>query len=145
MENISHNAEKNSALGDKLSKIRLGIQNDKYSKLEKIDEALKSTRDKLIDFNEDNTNKFQAIKEQLSKLFNQIEDQNNMVDQSYDEKMQYLHALEEKVVARFENEDRMRKEMERKTLLLIEERYTFLINELLLENFQKNFQLINNY
>lgn len=53
-----------------------------------------------------------------------------MVDQSYDEKMQYLHALEEKVVARFENEVRMRKEMERKALLLIEERYTFLINEL---------------
>ena len=145
MANISHNAEKNSALGDKLSQIRLGIQNDKYSKLEKIDEALKSTRDKLIDFNEDNTNKFQAIKEQLSKLFNQIEDQNNMVDQSYDEKMQYLHALEEKVVARFENEVRMRKEMEIKALLLIEERYTFLINELVLENFQKNFQLINNY
>ena len=50
------------------------------------------------------------------KLFNQIEDQNNMVDQSYDEKMQYLHALEEKVVARFENEVRMRKEMERKEI-----------------------------
>ena len=130
MANISHNAERITALGDKLSQIQLGIQNDKYSKLEKIDEALKSTGDKLIDFNEDCTNKFQAIKEQLSKLFNQIEDQNNMVDQSYDEKMQYLHALEEKVVARFENEVRMRKEMERKALLLIEERYTFLINEL---------------
>ena len=137
MANISHNAERITALGDKLSQIQLGIQNDKYSKLEKIDEALKSTGDKLIDFNEDCTNKFQAIKEQLSKLFNQIEDQNNMVDQSYDEKMQYLHALEEKVVARFENEVRMRKEMERKALLLIEERYTFLINELALENFQK--------
>ena len=28
--------------------------------------------------------------------------------------MQYLHALEEKVFARFENEARIRKEMERK-------------------------------
>ena len=52
-----------------------------------------------------------------------------MVDQSYDEKMQYLHNLEEKIIARFENEAKLRKEMERKTLLLIEERYTFLINE----------------
>ena len=137
MANISHNAERITALGDKLSQIQLGIQNDKYSKLEKIDEALKSTGDKLIDFNEDCTNKFQAIKEQLSKLFNQIEDQNNMVDQSYDEKIQYLHALEEKVVTIFENGVRIRKEMERKALLLIEERYTFLINGLILENFQK--------
>ena len=96
MANISHNAERITALGDKLSQIQLGIQNNKYSKLEKIDEALKSTRDKLIDFNEDYTNKFQAIKKQLSKLFNQIEDQNNMDDQSYDEKMQYILMLYKK-------------------------------------------------
>ena len=119
MANVSHKAEKITTLGDKLSQIQLGMQNDKYSKLEKIDEVLKSTWDKLIDFNEDYTNKFQAIKEQLSKLFNQIEDQNNMDDQSYDEKMQYLHTFEEKVFARFENEVRIRKEMERKALLLI--------------------------
>ena len=146
MANASHNAERINALGDKLNQIQLGLQNEKYTKLEKIDEALKTTGDKLIDFNEDCTNKFQAIKEQLTKLFNQIEDQNNMVDQSYDEKMQYLHNLEEKIVARFENEAKLRKEMERKALLLIEERYTFLINELKkkkknrnesLENFQR--------
>ena len=60
--------------------------------------------------------------------------------------MQNLHNLAEKVVSRFENEVRMRKEMERKALLLIEERYTFLLNVLAkeeknlnesLENFQK--------
>ena len=33
MANISHNAERITALGDKLSQIQLGIQNDKYSKL----------------------------------------------------------------------------------------------------------------
>ena len=95
MSNASHNAERITALGDKLSKIPLGIQNEKYSKLEKMYEALKTTGNKLLDFNEDCINKFQAIKEQLSKLFNQIEDKNNMVDQSYDEKTQYLHSLEE--------------------------------------------------
>ena len=41
MANISYNAERITALGDKLSQIQLGIQNDKYSKLAKIDEALK--------------------------------------------------------------------------------------------------------
>ena len=143
MANVSHNAERITALGDKLSQIQLGLQNEKYSKLEKIDESLKTTGDKLIDFNEDCTNKFQAIKEQLSKLFNQIEDQNNMVDQSYDEKMQYLHSLEEKIVAKFENEARLRKEMERKALLLIEERYTFLINELAKEEKNRNESLEN--
>ena len=108
----------------------MGLQNDKLSKLEKIDESLKDTGDRLIDFTEDSTSKFQAVKEQLNKLVNQIEQQNNTIDASYDEKMQYLHMLEEKVVDRFEQEAKMRKEMERKALLLIEERYTFLINEL---------------
>jgi hypothetical protein len=143
MANVSHNAERITTLGDKLNQIQLGLQNDKFVKLEKIDEALKTTGDKLIDFNEDCTNKFQAIKEQLTKLFNQIEDQNNMVDQSYDEKMQYLHTLEEKIIARFENEARQRKEMERKALLLIEERYTFLINELAKEEKNRNESLEN--
>ena len=32
MANISHNAERITALGDKLSQIQLGIQNDKYCK-----------------------------------------------------------------------------------------------------------------
>ena len=130
MNSTSHNAERISALAEKLNQIQINLQNEKLAKLEKIDEALKDTGDKLIDFNEDTTSKFQAVKDQLTKLFNQIEEQNNGIDASYDEKMQYLHALEEKVVSRFENEAKLRKEMEKKALLLIEERYTFLINEL---------------
>ena len=49
----------------------MGLQNDKLSKLEKIDESLKDTGDKLIDFTEDSNSKFQAVKDQLNKLFNQ--------------------------------------------------------------------------
>ena len=95
----------------------MGLQNDKLSKLEKIDESLKDTGDKLIDFTEDSNSKFQAVKDQLNKLFNQMEVQNSTIDASYDEKMQYLHMLEEKVVDRFEQEAKLRKEMERKALL----------------------------
>ena len=53
----------------------MGLQNDKLSRLEKIDEALKDSGDRLIDFTEDTTSKFQTVKEQLSKLVNQIEQQ----------------------------------------------------------------------
>ena len=121
----------------------MGLQNEKLSRLEKIDESLKDTGDRLIDFTEDSTSKFQAVKEQLNKLVNQIEQQNNTIDASYDEKMQYLHMLEEKVVEKFEQEAKMRKEMERKALLLIEERYTFLINELTKEEKNRNESLEN--
>ena len=95
----------------------MNLQNDKLSKLEKIDESLKDTGDKLIDFTEDSNSKFQAVKDQLNKLFNQMEVQNSTIDASYDEKMQYLHMLEEKVVDRFEQEAKLRKEMERKAFI----------------------------
>ena len=78
----------------------MGLQVDKQSRLEKVDEALKDTGDKLIDFTEETSLKFQGVKEQLNKLLNQMEEQNNTIDASYDEKMQYLHLLEEKVMIR---------------------------------------------
>ena len=143
LNSTSHNAERISALADKLNQLQINLQNEKLAKFEKIDESLKDTGDKLIEFNEDTQSKFAAVKDQLTKLFNQIEEQNNGIDASYDEKMQYLHALEEKVVSRFEQESKLRKEMEKKALLLIEERYSFLINELTKEEKNRNESLEN--
>ena len=97
----------------------------------------------MIDFSEDTNSKFLSIREQLSKLFSQIDSQNSNVDSSYEQKMQYLHAWEEKVVERFELEGKLRREMERKALLLIEERYNFLINELNKEAKNRNESLEN--
>ena len=53
LNTTSHNAERSSAIGEKLSQLQMGLQNGKLSKLEKIDESLKDTGDKLIDFTED--------------------------------------------------------------------------------------------
>lgn len=57
--------------------------------------------------------------------------------------MQYLRTLEEKVVERFEQESKLRKELERKAILLIEERYNFLTNELNKEAKNRNESLEN--
>jgi hypothetical protein len=38
--------------------------------------------------------------------------------------------LEEKVVEKFEDESKFRKETEKRSMLLIEERFTYLVNEL---------------
>lgn len=57
--------------------------------------------------------------------------------------MQYLRSLEEKVVERFEQESKLRKELERKAILLIEERYNFLMNELGKEVKNRNESLEN--
>jgi CRISPR/Cas system CSM-associated protein Csm2 small subunit len=72
--------------------------------LVKLDENLRNSGERLIEYSEESHGKFQAIREHLSKLFSQIDQQNNSIDSVYDQKMQYLHSLEEKVVERFENE-----------------------------------------
>jgi hypothetical protein len=104
---------------------------------------LKNSGERLIDFSEDCHIKFQGLREQLSKLFSQIEQQNNSIEGTYDSKMQYLHALEEKIVERFEQEAKLRKEMERKAILLIDERYNYLMNELNKEAKNRNESLEN--
>jgi hypothetical protein len=57
--------------------------------------------------------------------------------------MSYLNNLEEKVIEKFEQEAKARKDMERKALLLIEERYTYLQNELNKEVKNRNESLEN--
>jgi chromosome segregation ATPase len=119
------------------------LRNEKLSKLERLDETLKNSGERLIEFSDDCHTRFQALREQISKLFSQIDSQNNTIDASYDQKMQYLHTLEEKVVERFEQEAKLRKEMERKAILLIDERYNYLINELNKEAKNRNESLEN--
>jgi hypothetical protein len=119
------------------------LRNEKLSKLERLDETLKNSGERLIEFSDDCHTRFQALREQISKLFSQIDSQNNTIDASYDQKMQYLHTLEEKVVERFEQEAKLRKDMERKAILLIDERYNYLINELNKEAKNRNESLEN--
>ena len=126
----SHNVERIQALGDKLSQIHMTLRNEKISKLEKLDVSLKNCGEKVIDFSDQCSDKFSQLKEQLNKLFSNIDSQNNHIQNSYEQKMLYLQALEMKVVERFEQEAKLRKELERKAILLIEERSNYLLNEL---------------
>ncbi len=104
---------------------------------------MKNSGESLIEFSEDCHTRFQGLREQISKLFSQIDSQNNSIDSTYDQKMQYLHTLEEKVVERFEQEAKLRKDTERKAILLIDERYNYLINELNKEAKNRNESLEN--
>lgn len=104
----SHNIERISSVAEKLSTIQLHLKNERVNKLDKLDTVIQSTGEKLLEFSEDSHNKFGHIREQLSKLYQQIEQQNQHFDSVYEEKMQYLKLLEEKVVEKFEEEAKVR-------------------------------------
>lgn len=139
----SHNVERIQALGDKLSQLHLTLRSEKLSKLEKLDISLKNCGEKVIEFSEICTDKFSQYREQLNKLFANIESQNTEIQNNYEQKMQYLQALETKVVEKFEQEAKLRKEMERKAIMLIDERSNYLLNELNKEGKNRNESLDN--
>ena len=64
LNSTSHNAERISALADKLNQLQINLQNEKLARLEKIDEGLKDTGDKLIEFTEDTQSKYATVKNQ---------------------------------------------------------------------------------
>lgn len=107
LTSASHNIERISSVAEKLANIQLHLRNDRAGKLDKLDTVIQSTGEKLLEFSEDSHNKFGNVREQLSKLYQQIEQQNQYFDSIYEEKMQYLKLLEEKVVERFDEESKV--------------------------------------
>lgn len=83
------------------------LRNERANKLDKLDNVISTTGEKLLEFSEDSHNKFGNVREQLSKLYQQIEQQNQYFDSIYEEKMQYLKLLEEKVIERFDEESKV--------------------------------------
>lgn len=139
----SHNIERISSVAEKLSTLQLHLKNERCSKLDKLDNVIATTGDKLLEYSEECHNRFGNIREQLSKLYQQIEQQNQYFDSVYEEKMQYLKLLEEKVVEKFNEEAKFRKETEKRSVLLIEERFSYLMNELAKERKNRNESMDN--
>jgi hypothetical protein len=75
---------------------------------------------------------------------NQLEEQNNHIENSYNNKMLYLKKLEEKVVERFEQERLLRNELEKKAYIMIDEKADFLKNELKKE-MKNRFESLDNF
>lgn len=62
------------------------FKNERCSKLDKLDNVIATTGDKLLEYSEECHNRFGNIREQLSKLYQQIEQQNQYFDSVYEEK-----------------------------------------------------------
>lgn len=101
---VSHNVERLSSVSDKLIGIQNFLRTERSNRLDKLEGNIQSTGQKLLEFSEESHSKFVNVREQLSRLYQQIEQQNQNFDSVYDEKMQYLNLLEEKVLERFDEE-----------------------------------------
>ncbi len=86
--------------------------------------------EKNTDINEFNYKNFSGIKEQVSKIIQQIEEDKQKYESSFENRTQHITLLEFKLMEKFDAETQERKDMERRLASLVDDRFSILRNEL---------------
>jgi hypothetical protein len=91
-----------------------------------------------LEVNEINFKNFSAVKEQISKIIQSIEEDKQKYESSYESRTQYITMMEFKLMERFDSESQERKDMERRLLGVVDEKHSILRNELAKESKNRN-------
>jgi hypothetical protein len=91
-----------------------------------------------LEVNEINFKNFSAVKEQISKIIQSIEEDKQKYESSYESRTQYITMMEFKLMERFDSESQERKDMERRLLGVVDEKHSILRNELAKEGKNRN-------
>jgi hypothetical protein len=86
--------------------------------------------EKNIEYNEVNFKTFSAIKEQITKIIQSIEEDKQKYETNYESRTQHITMLEFKLMEKFDLESQERKDMDKRLTALVDERSTILKNEL---------------
>lgn len=121
-----------------ISKIKVNIESDKFTKYEEIEVRLNNLDEKNTDSNELNFKTFSAMKEQISKIIQSIEEDKQKYESTYESRTQHITLLEFKLMEKFDAETQERKDMERRLVSLIDDRFSILRNELNKEGRNRN-------
>lgn len=146
----NQNLDRLNKLSEKLNSIHVikfkdqtNIESDKYSKFEDLEVQLAKTDNKNNDYNVTIFKQISNLKEQISKIIKEIEEEKQTFETKFESQTQFIRLLELKIMERFDEEGNERKEVERKLLSFIEEKYTILRNELTRETKNRNESLEN--
>ena len=126
----NQNLDRLSKISERLANIHLNIENDKYSKYEEVEVRIANLDEKNIETNELTFKTFNQIKEQITSIIQNIEEDRQKFEATYESRTQYISALEFKLMKRFEGESTERKEMEKRLYGQIDDRFNILKNEL---------------
>ena len=118
-------------------------EGEKATSLEALHEKITGTEERLNDINEQTQKKFQIVKDNLIKIQKQIEDERNKFDSYTEQKNNYIKVLENKINERFNQESDLRKELERKFSVLIDDKFNALKIEISKES-RNRYECIEN-
>ena len=134
----NQNLERLGKISERLNNIHLNIENDKYSKYEEVEVRIANLDEKVIETNEATFKTFNQTKEQITQIIQSIEEDRQKFEASYESRTQYISQLEFKLMKRFETESSERKDMEKRLITQIDDRYNILKNELFKEEKNRN-------
>ena len=108
-----------------------------------LHEKINSSEERLNDINEQTKKKFQIIKENISQIRKRIEEERAISDNYTQMKNNSIKSLEEKINDRFNEEQEIRQEIERKFNSLIDEKFIALKIEISKES-RNRYECIEN-
>ena len=108
----NQNLERLEKISQKLNNIHFNIENDKNAKYEEVESRLASLDEKSMESNEMTFKTFNQIKEQISNIIQNIEEDRQRFEQSYEERTQYISNLETKLRQKLNNEAKEREDMQ---------------------------------
>ncbi len=117
---------------------QLNIESDKYSKYEEIEVRINNIDETQIEVNEINFKTFSQVKEHISKIIQQIEEDKQKYESSYESRTQYITMMEFKLMEKFDSEAQERVDVERRLTSLVDEKFSLLRNELSKESKNRN-------
>ena len=143
--------ERLNKLSEKLNNIHVSyhplkqtnIESEKYNKYEDIESHINRLDEKNNDYNVNVFKNLSLLKEQISKIIKELEEDKQNFETKFENQTQFIRMLELKIMERFDDEGIERKEMERKLLSFVEEKYGVLRNELSRESKNRNESLEN--
>lgn len=104
LKNVIFHSDKITKISEKLNQISVGIENDKYARVELVDQRLSSLEDQISQFSDQLNKKFALLKEnvkiyliKIGKINKNLEDENNNNGLIFENKMKEIANLEMRV------------------------------------------------
>ena len=119
------------------------MDGERATNFEALHEKITGTEERLNDINEQTQKKFQIVKDNINKIQKQIEDERAKFDSYTEAKNNYVKVLENKINERMNQESDLRKEIERRFSILIDDKFNALKIEISKES-RNRYECIEN-
>ena len=126
--------ERIQRLSDRLSSLQTGLESEKQSRLDVLNSKLRSIDEKLTTNSDLSSKKFHSMKEMLTKITKNIEEERRLRDKVFEDKDTELRELDLNIQSIIETESQHRVEDEMKIIRTFEEKFAALKDEIIRES-----------